>query len=148
MRHDPAERLAKARQAAADRGGVCLSDAYEGTRSRMRWRCQKGHEWEALFQNVVGSSSSWCPQCAGAARGQARFSQSIEDLRATARARGGECLSDAYIGARQKYKWRCFAGHEWDGYWSNVQDGHWCGVCAHEAQRKYKRSPALPPSAA
>ena len=31
---------------AKKRGGVCLSKRYDGTHTKLRWRCAEGHEWE------------------------------------------------------------------------------------------------------
>ena len=36
----------------------------------------------------------------------------IEKMREAARERGGECLSDDYVNANTKLKWRCAEGHE------------------------------------
>lgn len=46
------------------RGGKCLSDIYVNSKVKLRWRCEFGHEWEALPSNVK-NKSSWCPRCSG-----------------------------------------------------------------------------------
>jgi hypothetical protein len=51
---------------ATQRGGSCLSDAYVNERTRLRWSCVKGHEWEAAPNKV--KRGSWCPACARIAR--------------------------------------------------------------------------------
>ena len=49
------------RRLAEERGGKCLSPAYSRARSRLLWRCAKGHTWRATPNNV--KKGSWCPQC-------------------------------------------------------------------------------------
>lgn len=44
------------------RGGSCLSLEYKNARSKLRWCCSRGHEWEAVPHAV--KAGSWCPQCA------------------------------------------------------------------------------------
>ena len=47
---------------AANRGGMCLSEAYVNERTVLRWRCADGHEWEAMPDKI--KRGSWCPTCA------------------------------------------------------------------------------------
>jgi hypothetical protein len=37
---------------AAAHGGECLSDSYENYKSKLRWRCAAGHEWESVPANI------------------------------------------------------------------------------------------------
>ena len=55
---------------------------------------------------------------------------SLDDLRALARARGGECLSREYHGVMTDYRWRCAEGHEWVALGNRVRRGSWCPHCA------------------
>ncbi|HEY0931366.1 MAG TPA: zinc-ribbon domain-containing protein [Gemmatimonas sp.] len=49
-------------QAAATlRGGECLSTAYQNSQQKLRWRCARGHEWEATWSSA--SKGSWCGLC-------------------------------------------------------------------------------------
>lgn len=54
--------LARCRASASERGGECLSNTYINFHSRLRWKCEKDHEWDAMPSNVV-HKGSWCPQC-------------------------------------------------------------------------------------
>jgi hypothetical protein len=54
--------LALFQDIAADRGGICLSDAYVNERTVLQWRCADGHEWKALPEKI--KRGSWCPTCA------------------------------------------------------------------------------------
>ena len=50
------------RDAARQMGGECLSSEYKSSKTKLRWRCAQGHEWEAFSQNVI-HKKSWCPIC-------------------------------------------------------------------------------------
>ena len=52
---DEMQALAKAK------GGECLSPSYGGTDAKLRWRCIKGHEWEATPRCVI--KGRWCRIC-------------------------------------------------------------------------------------
>lgn len=117
-------------QATARRhNGRCLATKYEPSGAKVRWRCRVGHEWEALPNNVLGGQ--WCPTCAIEARiGVSWTKLTLADVQETARARGGECISDEYINATTKLRWRCASGHEWEQTPGAVRYGTWCPVCA------------------
>ncbi len=46
---------------AESRGGKCLSKEYNGSGNNLRWRCEKGHEWEATPHNI--KKDTWCQVC-------------------------------------------------------------------------------------
>jgi hypothetical protein len=54
--------LDECQQVAQQRGGECLSETYNNSGTKMRWRCAKGHEWQAIFGNIK-HLKNWCPQC-------------------------------------------------------------------------------------
>lgn len=114
--------LNELREVAKSRGGECMSDSFWGVKSKMRWRCMKGHEWEAVPDSV--RRGTWCPKCIGTVR------LTIEDMQETARLQGGQCLSEHYSNADQKVHWRCAAGHEWWAVPYHVRAGHWCPICS------------------
>ena len=61
----PAERarhLAELQAIAEGQGGACLSDTYVNAKTPLAWRCEVGHEWTAIPNNV--RHSTWCPLCA------------------------------------------------------------------------------------
>ena len=49
-------------QAAAFRGGACLSDAGGGPYRPVRWRCARRHEFD-MSPNLFLRGGHWCPQC-------------------------------------------------------------------------------------
>lgn len=112
--------LAYLQELATKNGGACLSTIYPGMQNLATWRCAQGHEWQAKPNNV--RHGNWCPYCRG-------MYQTIEDLRAFARARGGECLSQEYRGQAKKYEWRCSDNHVWEATANSLKNGSWCPFC-------------------
>ena len=57
---------------------------------------------------------------------------SISNLHATAKLRGGRCLSAKYAGANKKHLWECgMCNHRWKTTWSTINNqGAWCPKCA------------------
>jgi hypothetical protein len=116
--------LAEMQRAAAKLGGRCLSNEYVTLRTPMRWRCARGHEWEAQGQNV--RRGHWCLRCSGKMR------KTIEDMQELARSRGGLCLSPVYKNMSTKLTWRCAEGHRWKARPHLIQLGQWCPKCANK----------------
>jgi hypothetical protein len=49
-------------QIAIDRNGKCLSSEYKGTKQKLLWECEKGHQWEAIPESIF-RGNTWCPKC-------------------------------------------------------------------------------------
>ncbi|MCK4388531.1 MAG: NAD-dependent epimerase/dehydratase family protein [Dehalococcoidia bacterium] len=47
---------------ASSRGGQCLSTEYVNTKTKLKWKCAFGHEWEATPRLL--KAGHWCPECA------------------------------------------------------------------------------------
>ena len=47
---------------ANERGGQCLSEKYFNSKTKLKWRCKKEHEWEATPEHI--KEGTWCPICA------------------------------------------------------------------------------------
>ncbi len=62
---------------AKEKGGVCLSKVYVKSDVKLRWRCGKGHEWEAKPNSI--KSGTWCPFCARMNVSKHRFKRSKVD---------------------------------------------------------------------
>lgn len=50
------------RQAAAARGGECLSTEYHTYTTHYHWRCARGHSWRTTFAKI--RQGHWCSTCA------------------------------------------------------------------------------------
>lgn len=46
---------------AGNRAGTCPSDVYVNANTRLKWRCERGHIWEAIPNSI--KRGSWCPEC-------------------------------------------------------------------------------------
>ncbi len=122
------------RELAISRGGECLSTEYENKHTVIRWRCAAGHAWESAYMNV--RAGSWCPICANIKR-------TIDDARALARERGGECLSEVYEGYDRPLRWRCDKNHEWETTFGVVNGSAWCPVCGHRQVASFSEDVAI-----
>ncbi len=126
--------LEEMRELARAWGGECLSHRYVNSHTALRWRCARGHVWKATPNRIKPCAyrkrGNWCLVCARAPK------RNIEDMRAVARARGGECLSKKYLNATTPLLWRCGQGHVWKASASDVlrasRPGRWCPRCARE----------------
>ena len=107
---------------AADREGMCLSKEYINSKSKIRWQCKNGHQWEATPGDI--KQGYWCPGCAGMQKG------TIEGMQKIAKETGGKCLSKKYINSNTKLTWQCKNGHEWKATPGSIKQGSWCPACA------------------
>ena len=119
------EEFLKIQEIARKRNGECLSNGYVNSKTKMRFRCEHGHEWEVESNKI--KSGQWCPICAGNLR------STIEEMQEIAKSRNGECLSTEYVNARTKLKWKCEHGHEWESVPDSIKQGTWCPECAGNA---------------
>lgn len=108
---------------AAERGGRCLSRSYVDVTSKLEWRCAAGHRWRTSWGRVHGLGR-WCPVCTH------QSPYTIQDMRAIAAERGGECLSKTYTNGEDRLLWRCEHGHTWQAQARSVRRGTWCPACA------------------
>lgn len=118
----PEEALQVLQMLAARNGGTCLTKQYLGARTKHRWRCAEGHEWEAAPYSI--KAGTWCKTCAG------NTLPSLDSMQEIARKMGGECLSTQFFNSNQKLHWRCAEGHDWWTVGYHVRAGHWCPTCS------------------
>lgn len=55
-------RLREVIEIAKSKGGKCLSTEYNIHKSKLLFRCEDGHEWNATH-SAIKNSGSWCPSC-------------------------------------------------------------------------------------
>jgi hypothetical protein len=121
------EPLKELQDIAEAKGGLCLSAEYKGVFHQLLFRCQHGHEWNSSPGNI--KKGTWCPAC----QGRIGADNHLEAIKALAESKGGQCLSDTYLGIKEKHKFKCAEGHIWDANFGNVKRGSWCPVCAGKA---------------
>ena len=110
------QRLAKSRQ------GKCLSHEYINNRTKLKWKCHKGHIWFSTPSTI--KSGHWCAKCSR------KKKLTIEEMQEVALERGGKCLSKKYINTHTKLKWQCHLLHTWEAEPNSIKRGTWCPVCA------------------
>jgi hypothetical protein len=120
MRND----IESLRELACSREGVLLSTEYRNSRTKLKWRCKKGHCWLTNADSV--KQGHWCPTCAGQPK------LTIEDYKVLAHARGGYCRSNEYKNAHTKLIWECSKGHVWEATPNSIRRGSWCKKCYHD----------------
>ena len=49
-------------QFASSKQGKLISTKYINSNTKMVWGCEKGHQWEAIWDNIK-NNHSWCPEC-------------------------------------------------------------------------------------
>lgn len=107
---------------AKEKGWEFLTSEFTGVMKRHKWRCDKGHTFEAFPHNVIKGSN--CRICIG------KGLLSIEVFKEIAAKRGGECLSEKYIND-VKLKFRCSNNHIFEANADDVKYGNnWCKKCA------------------
>ncbi len=132
------------RNIASERGYECISERYYPN-VRLKWRCDKGHTWEAIYSKV--KSGSGCPECLRIRReervmnnehrsGAATKPMSskdrmkhLEEVKAIARKRGGKCISRRYIDSKTQLRFVCSKGHKWKVTPASIMKGSWCRGC-------------------
>jgi len=114
--------LENLKQLAAARGGELLSTRYHNAKDSLRWKCAKGHMWDAVPDAV--KHGTWCPVCGGS------YPLNLATMRKCARNYGGECLSKKYVNSKTHLDWKCANGHEWAAKPHHVLKGHWCPICS------------------
>jgi len=121
------------REMAKSRLGKCLSNKYVTGKTKLTWECHKGHRWEAAPTDI--KSGSWCPRCANENLGNSKRGNLLE-MNNIAISRGGLCLSEKYVNARVKLKWKCAKGHTWSAIPDTVKNrGSWCPKCSKRKQQ-------------
>ena len=105
----------------AKKGGNASQKKYVNARTKLKWRCSKGHEWEATPDSI--RAGKWCHKCGGSMK------LTIEEMQKIAAEKGGKCLSNAYVNLYTKLTWECSEGHIWEATPANIKKGSWCQTC-------------------
>lgn len=59
--------------------------------------------------------------------------EELKELKDFARNKGGECLSDTYLGRFGKLKWKCECGYVWESSPANIiNHNSWCPKCVNK----------------
>ena len=97
-----------------------------GSSRKLAWRCERGHQWEAVVASRVDGRG--CPFCVGQ-RVQAGFNDlatAHPDLAAQAFGWDPTAVSSA---SGRKLRWKCAEGHEWIASVGDRATGTGCPYC-------------------
>ena len=105
-----------------------------GSHYKARWRCDRGHRWEAaVYARTAGSG---CPICAGKhiQSGGNDLATRFPDLAAEWHPTKNAMLpppSKLSPGSHRPAWWRCEKGHEWVAVIKSRTEGCGCPICAN-----------------
>lgn len=103
--------------------GLALVGKYLGTtKSHCIVRCNEGHEWNALIDNVIKKNSTGCPHCSG------RAQLTIEEVRKRLAPKKITMLGENPRVAKHA-KFECERGHIWVARLSTVMSETSCPYC-------------------
>jgi len=118
-------RFTEIRELAHSLGYECISgiSEFKNERSRLRFRCQLGHEW--TWQARVVFKQSSCPECSQIKHDQ----EMLQPFLAKIQEQGGKLVSCGYLGSRATHEIECGQGHRFLNSPSNILRGQWCQHC-------------------
>lgn len=103
-----------------------------GSNRKVWWRCEKGHEWQAVIKSRTGGCG--CPVCANRVviPGENDLATTHQEL-----ARQWDTERNAFLtptqvtaGTQKKVWWRCEKGHSWNAEIASRVKGSNCPACA------------------
>jgi len=106
---------------ATERGFKWLGPEVAKVRTKTRWECSKGHQWEAAY-NYIQSDGS-CPYCTVWANKTPQHHHNL------ATERGFKWLGPEVANGHTKTWWECPKGHKWKMVYSYIQQGTGCPRC-------------------
>lgn len=112
-------------------GDLKLTEVSLGSRRKLWWRCEQGHEWQAMAYSIKAGTS--CPYCFGrcAIPGETDLAATHPHMLRFWSPRNGVDPGRISAGSHKKVWWRCEQGHEWESaVVSVVTDGNGCPYCA------------------
>lgn len=115
-------------------GALTPQDISYGSRKKVWWRCEHGHEWQSPLYSRVGANSG-CPYCTGKKVAPGLDLQSLFPKLAAQwhPVKNGETTADQVLpGSHKTVWWRCAHGHEWKAMIKSRVDGNGCPVCANK----------------
>ncbi|MEX1190757.1 MAG: hypothetical protein WEA99_02205 [Brumimicrobium sp.] len=127
-RKTPEQHLQWLKEYAVEKGGKCLSTEFINRKTRVKFECAEGHQWEVL-PTIIFYEQTWCKKCAGLAK------LGLDDMKKLALEKGGVCLSKSFKGRYSKLLWKCANGHTFKQTQKAVKRGMWCLECKTNEER-------------
>jgi hypothetical protein len=124
-----------------EKNGTSLPQDYTPrSSSKVWWRCEKGHSWQATISNRTRNHTNGsCPYCSNRKLcDDNSLAQVRPDLSADWHPTKNKKLTpyDVVAGGHKKVWWKCKHGHEWKADISNrIHRGTGCPYCTHQTSR-------------
>ena len=103
-----------------------------GSKKKVWWRCEKGHEWQAPVYSRTGAKTQ-CPYCKNLKLmpGKNDLASQNPDLAAQWHPTKNGILTpkDVMIHSWKKVWWLCENGHEWQAQINPRSTGIWFDIC-------------------
>ena len=110
-----------------------------GGGKKVWWKCEKGHEWQAMVSNR--NKGRGCPYCSGryAIKGYNDLATLNPRLTKEWNYEKNESLKpdNFTAGSGKKIWWKCEKGHEWQATIVNRNKGSGCPVCKSERNTSF-----------
>ena len=116
-----------------------LSTKWIGVRDKYEFRCDVcGHEWAATGSHFFNTRRvGGCQKCSYAAVGDINRLD-LDEIHEFAKKHGGVCLSESYGHIKQKYKFRCSRGHEFEDIYNNMKfRDRFCPTCEDRFMKRF-----------
>lgn len=130
------EKIAKRNSKHENKIYVVPQQTYNGYKSKIKFICEKGHEWYS-YPEIIWNDVSGCPHCAGIVkRGTKAAFEEILKKHPTLKiiSSHGEQL-----GRRELIEVRCINGHEWETHYERLINGHGCPHCYGNAKMSHEQ---------
>ena len=130
-------------------GGLLPSEVLSGSRKKVWWQCDKGHEWQATANSRTGNHSN-CPVC---------YRSNLSEIIRKARLNENDTLEKRFpeIAKQWNYEkndglkpsdfspfsgkrvwWKCEKGHEWEvSISSRTSQNSQCPVCRKQSHSSF-----------
>ena len=119
--------------------GLTPSDVLPNSNKKAWWRCDKGHEWQAVIYSR--NNGCGCPYCSNK-----KVLKGLNDLQSVRpglatewnyEKNNGLTPSDVIFDSDKKFWWKCNKGHEWSTSIANRNKGTNCPVCNSEMNTSF-----------
>lgn len=107
------------------------SDFTYGSKTKVWWRCSRGHSWEATIHNRSKRAATGCPFCKGnvAIPGVTDLATIYPEL--ATEWNDSVDIRNVLPTSNKKYQWKCARGHEWASSAGNRVYGRGCPYCGN-----------------
>lgn len=112
--------------------GLTPMDVLPNSEQLVWWKCQKGHEWQAMIGNR--NRGSGCPYCSG--RYPIKGENDLQTVNPNLakewneEKNNGLTPKDVLPNSNKKVWWKCNKGHEWQAVISHRNKGSGCPYCS------------------